>query len=253
MARRPSRQSARVYLLGYALWTLGMGSVIHPILHEAKESHYCSYILTGWPASMWIAAVMGLIAFPALMAITRVTVDRTSDLPHATMALRLGAAQLVLIIVGAILAVLVGTGTLDHHDPLDLAPFVMAPIMFIVLSAMQSNSDGLSGFIQRSWPGVIIVTILPLIMVGWRIDFNDASVDLGYSAWIRAGSLVLYYVWAAILLIGLATGVISRVMKAGNVITEQLSLVGASMLLVTVPAVLIMVGFLLAHGVYCAD
>ena len=65
--------------------------------------------------------------------------------------------------------------------------------------------------------------------------------------------MALYFIWAVILLVGLATGVIARVMNSRNVVAEQVSLVGTSMLLVSVPAVLSLVGWLIAHSVYCAD
>jgi|GEM_PF-2235701 hypothetical protein len=245
MARRPSMQSARIYLLGYLLWTLGVGSVMHPLLYDARNGHGCSYGLTGWPAAMWVAGAMGLIVFPVLMAITRVTAGRATDLTHSALALRIGAAHLVLVPVGVVIAVLVGNGSLNEHDPLDLAPFILTPILFVVLNIGRP--------MRRMLPGAMVVTILPLVIVGWRLELNDEGLNLLYSAWIRDGSMVLYFIWAAILLAGLATGVIAHVMKSGNAVAAQVSLVGISMLLVSVPAVLTLAGFLVAHSVYCAD
>ena len=253
MARRPSMQSARAYLLGYLMWTLGVGSVIHPLLYEGRDGHGCSYGLTGWPAAMWVAGAMGLIAFPILLVITRFTVGRSSGLSRSDLALRIGAPHLVLVFVGIVLAVLVGNGLANDHDPLDLAPLILTPILFVVLSRRQGGSVRLGQSFIRILPGALVVTILPLLIVGWRLDLNDEALNLLYLALIRDGSMALYFIWATILLVGLATGVIARVMNSRNVVAEQVSLVGTSMLLVSVPAVLSLVGWLIAHSVYCAD
>lgn len=260
MERRPSMQSTRIYLLGYLMWTLGVGSALHPLLYDPGNSHYCSYGLTGRPTSMWVVGALGLVAFPLLLAITRGILGPSSGLSHSALALRIGAAHLVLVVVGTVLAILVGTRTVSDHDSLELAPLILTPILFVVLSMSRTGSDGMRRSLLRIAPGAAFLIIMPLIIVGWRIDivggggsnlFYDDDGHLFRTDWFRDGSLVLYFIWMVTLLFGVGTGVISRLVKSGNEVAGQISLMGTSMLLVTVPTALMLVSWLIAHALYC--
>lgn len=245
MATMPSMQQTRVFALGLALWILGTGSVLHPMLLEVRDSHYCSYGLTGWPTAMWISASVGLLVFPIMLTIARAVSLRGLNISFAEIALRVGATHVGLIVVGIVLAIFVSTGSVGGTDPIELSPLMLTPVLFGVLIIRPSDQGGLFRSLISFLPRGVVLSVLPVFLLLWRLNLLNGVV--------ADGSIWPYFVWSVPIALGLVIGLVTAVTNFQNKITLQVSLAGTAMLLATTPTVLVLVGSLVAHELFCLD
>ena len=237
-------------MLGYALWTLGVGSVFHPVLLEARDGHACSYGLGGWPAAMITAMALSVVGFPAMLLFSRVAVRWADKGPLSALALRMGLASLPLVGIGVVSAVLVSVEALDHHDPIFLSPVLVFPVYLAVLAWSWPVTDGGSQEYRRI--ALIIFAMWAVISLGMGLFLY--SDMLGGSSWLVEGRAGWYYrAWGMMYLLAASLYFLGLTTRPWRPLAAYFGWgFGATVSAVT-PIAILVVGFLMVHKLYCAD
>ena len=185
---KPLSGQGALFLLGYALWSLGVGSVLHAVLLEAKQGHACSYGLGGWPAAMVTALAFSVVGFPAVLLLARVAVRWADKGRFGVLALRMGIASLPLAGIGILSVVLVSADVLDHLDPLFLSSILVFPIYLGVLAwSWPATRDSLHTYRRIA---LVTFAIWAAISLGMGLFlYSDILRDSGWLVEGRAGRL----------------------------------------------------------------
>ena len=237
-------------MLGYALWTFGVGSVLHPVLLEAREGHACSYGLGGWPAAMITAMAFSVVGFPAVLLLAHVAVRWADKGPLSALALRMGLVSLPLVGIGIVSAVLVSVETLDHHDPMFLSPILMFPLYLGVLVWSWPVAHGSLQPYRRI--ALIIFAIWATISLGLGLFLY--SDMLGGSGWLVESRAGWYYrAWGLMYLLAASLYIFGLSSRPWRPLAASFGWGFGATALTVAPIAIVVLGFLVVHKLYCAD
>ena len=161
------------YLVGYALWSLGAGSMLSGALF-ALTRHYTLGIggkAMTWPYGLAIAALLGAIFFPLLLASVHLLV-RKSDRPALrTLAPRIGLVGTPLVAIGILLTVLSHLSLINEGWQILLGSLLLYPVYawaLIRLAPVPGNmSPGLKRWASRlAWMWVAVTFAFGALWLG---------------------------------------------------------------------------------------
>ena len=250
IAKLPLHQGAQ-YLLGYALWTLGIGSILHPVLLEMREGHGCSYGLTGWPTAMITTMAFSVIGFPMVLLLAHIAVRWADKGPLSALALRVGLASLPLVGIGIVSAVLVSVEVLDHHDPIFLTPILMFPLYLGVLAwSWPVAKDSLHAHRRMA---LVIFAIWAASSMGLGLYLYLDMIG-GSGSWLVEGRIGWYFrAWGMMYLLAASMYILGLTNRSWRPLSTSFGWGFGATVLTVVPIVIVVLGFLVVHELSCAD
>ena len=203
---RPLRWRIAHYWLGYALWSIGTGSMLSATFYEMM-GHYQFGIggrAAAWPAGIAIAGLLGLLIFPLAGSVVHWALRPGAQSSFSRLSLHLGLASVPLTVLGGVFTALV------HFDYLrlssaDIVVIVFAPILSYPLhlwamaraSPMPSDADDAS----RRW-AFLVAGIFATALFGWMLLWyssflTDGALVFGRWLWLSMAGLAILYVAAS--------------------------------------------------------
>ncbi len=101
-------RGATPYLVGYALWSIGAGSMLSGALFALTRNYTLGIggKAATWPYGLAIAALLGAVFFPLLVTAVHLLVRKSHRHVPSTLALRIGLLGAPLVALGILLTVL---------------------------------------------------------------------------------------------------------------------------------------------------
>lgn len=250
IAKLSPRQGAQ-YLLGYALWTLGVGSILHPVLLEMREGHGCSYGLIGWPTAMITTMAFSVVGFPVVLLLGHIAVRWADKGPLSALAIRIGLASLPLVGIGIVSAVLVSVEVLDHHDPMFLSPILVFPLYLGVLAwSWPVTNDSLQAHRRIA---LVIFAIWAASSLGLGL-FLYWDMFGGSGSWLVEGRVGWYLRgWGMMYLLGASLYILGLTSRSWRPLSTSFGWGFGATVLTVVPIGIVVLGFLVVHELSCAD
>ena len=198
-------RGATPYLVGYALWSIGAGSMLSGALFALTRNYTLGIggKAATWPYGLAIAALLGAVFFPLLLTAVHLLV-RKSDRPRLDMfALRIGLLGVPLVAIGILLTALSQLSLINEGFYILIGSLLFYPVYAWALMRLAPPPENMAPGLQRwatrlAWVWIAATFAIGALWLG-GIAF-EASYVTGRGLLRLFGLIFLVYVASMIAL-----------------------------------------------------
>ena len=192
-------RGAAPYLVGYALWSIGAGSMLSGALFALTRNYTLGIggKAATWPYGLAIAALLGAVFFPLLLTAVHLLVRKSDQPAPSTLALRIGLLGVPLVALGILITALSQLSLINEGFYILIGSLLLYPVYAWALMRLAPPPENMAPRTQRwatrlAWVWIAATFAIGALWLG-GLAFEVPYVT-GRGLWRLSGLIFLVYV-----------------------------------------------------------